>query len=76
MARSYQRGHKIIYYQGSWVYADTKESISTERPCIRCGQMPTKEGHDHCLRFFKKAASACCGHGVEKPYAILKQERV
>ncbi|MFW9872330.1 MAG: hypothetical protein ACFFG0_04445 [Candidatus Thorarchaeota archaeon] len=41
---------------------------------IRCGQMPTKEGHDHCLRFFEKATSACCGHGVEMPYAILKQE--
>jgi hypothetical protein len=65
-ATSYQRGHLIHYDDkgDKWVYADTNECIEIERPCIRCGRMPTTEGYDACLGYIPGATSACCGHGV------------
>lgn len=69
-ARSYQRGHPIIWQSGKWVYEDDSSPITEERSCIRCGKMPTIEGYDACLGHIEGASSACCGHGVEKPYAI------
>jgi len=66
--RAYSRGWPIEYIDG-WVYSDTKESVG-ERPCKRCGCDPTFEGHDACLGTIPDVKSACCGHGVEKPYAI------
>lgn len=47
--------------------------LNDSRPCKRCGRMPTKEGYDACLGYIKGAKSACCGHGIEKPY-ILKNK--
>jgi hypothetical protein len=70
MITSYSRGHKI-YFNGQWRYADNNQIVSEERPCIRCGKMPTKEGHDACLGKLNSVSHACCGHGVEKPYKIL-----
>jgi len=66
---SHQRGHKIIY-NGNWIYADTYQLINIERPCIRCGKMPTKEGYDACLGYIPDAISACCGHGIGKEILI------
>ena len=66
-ARSHQRGWPIIW-NGQWVYKDTHEPISVERPCHRCGQMPTPEGYDACIGHIPNVSSACCGHGVEAPY--------
>ena len=65
MITAAQRGHKIEFIGGRWVYSDTKESIGKERPCIRCGEMPTKEGHDACLGGIGGISSACCGHGIK-----------
>lgn len=79
MATSFSRGNPIIYIDTEWVYTDDKTPIeNNERPCVRCGKMPTKEGYDACLGFIKGASSACCGHGKERPYCILnkKQEEV
>ncbi|MCO1599839.1 hypothetical protein [Desulfosporosinus nitroreducens] len=70
MITSHQRGHLIKYIDGAWVYADTNESITTERPCARCGRPPTHEGHDECLGIIDGATSACCGHGVEDGYTV------
>jgi len=67
-ARAYSRGWPIEY-AGGWVYSDTKEPVG-ERPCKRCGCNPTPEGHDACLGTISYCKSACCGHGVEEPYAI------
>ena len=67
MIKSYSRGYSIEYKNG-WIYSDTKESITKERPCIRCKKMPTKEGYDTCLGYIKGATSACCGHGVTKKW--------
>ena len=70
MVTSYKRGHLIRYIGKQWVYADDGHPITEERPCIRCGRMPTPEGYDACLGYIPGAISACCGHGVESPYVI------
>lgn len=66
-AISYQRGHRIEYDNDDkrWVYSDDRSSILIERPCVRCGRMPTQEGYDACLGYIPDIRSACCGHGVE-----------
>ncbi len=67
MARSYIRGNAIEKkVDGSWVYSDTKEKIVIkDRPCGRCHEYQTKEGHDHCLGTLKGLMNACCGHGSD-----------
>jgi hypothetical protein len=71
-AWTYKRGHKIEFDIAKfiWVYSDNKESVEKERPCIRCGKMPTKEGHDACLGFLPEVKSACCGHGIEEGFIM------
>ena len=71
MITSQTNGHEIIYINGLWVYEDTREPISIIRPCKRCEKYPTKEGYDGCIGYLKGVKYACCGHGIEKPYAIL-----
>ena len=60
------RGHLAVYDWEAckWLYADTLESTDVERPCVRCGKMPTEEGYDACLGYLPGVKSACCGHGV------------
>ena len=72
MIYSFSRGWEITWNPNKekWIYADNKKSIETERPCIRCGEMPTKEGHDACLGNLKNVKSACCGHGIYPKYII------
>lgn len=71
MVKSHSRGHKI-YYDGSiWRYCDNNNPLdSEERPCKRCGRMPTTEGYDACLGYMDGVVSACCGHGVEPAYVV------
>lgn len=57
-----------MFQNGDWLYEDTGKVAMDERPCPRCGEMPTPEGHDACLGTLPNVKSACCGHGVEKPY--------
>ena len=73
MVTGYKRGHPICYDGSKWVYADNGHSITEERPCARCGRMPTKEGYDACLGYIPGATSACCGHGVESPYVVMEK---
>ncbi len=70
MIYTYNRGHKVIYVNHQWVYADDGSPANIERKCTRCGKMPTKEGYDACLGKLKNCASACCGHGVSKPIHV------
>lgn len=73
MVTAHSRGHKIICKDDKWFYADNETPIeSEERPCARCGKMPTPEGYDACLGKIDGAVSACCGHGVEEPYMVKK----
>ena len=70
--RSYSRGWPVVWLGTlkRWVYEDTNGPIEEERPCVRCGRLPTKEGYDACIGYIKGIASARCGHGVEKPYFV------
>jgi hypothetical protein len=73
MITSHSRGHKITYKRNRWVYSDTGESISKERPCIRCGKLPTLDGHDACLGYVPGVVSVCCGHGVTNKILIRRR---
>ncbi|MCK5018508.1 MAG: hypothetical protein KAS32_15720 [Candidatus Peribacteraceae bacterium] len=64
MIHSTQRGHKIEYINNKWVYADDGTTTKIQRPCIKCGRLPTKEGYDACIGHVKGAESVCCGHGA------------
>jgi len=68
--RAFQSGHPLVYQGGAWRYGDTGELATVVRPCVRCGEMPTPEGHDACLGHLKGVTSACCGHGVEEPFEV------
>lgn len=41
-------------------------------PCVKCGKLPTKEGHDACLGTLPGVTDACCGHGVKEAYIIFE----
>ena len=73
MITSLSRGNLIIYKNDAWVYEDGTPA-DIDRPCKKCGKMPTKEGYDACLGYVEGVSSACCGHGVEEPYVITKGE--
>ncbi len=70
MISTHSRGHKVIYVNYQWLYADDNTPANIERKCKRCGKMPTKEGYDACLGELKNCKSACCGHGVSKPIHV------
>jgi hypothetical protein len=74
MVRGYSRGHEIYYDSINWKYIDNNEILRDDRPCKRCGRLPTKEGYDACLGHIEGATSACCGHGVEEPYVFKEHE--
>jgi hypothetical protein len=72
MAEDCCRGHRIVWDGNLWRYADdgtpAEDWGGMARPCVRCGQMPTPEGHDACLGTLPNVSAACCGHGVREPY--------
>lgn len=64
VSKSNLRGHPIIYVNDEWFYADTREpTAGNPRPCGKCGQEDTPEGHDACLGTIPNVVNACCGHG-------------
>ena len=66
MTNSKLRGHDIESNGDIWVYSDTKEPVQgnyINRPCNKCGEAFTKEGHDACLKTLPGVMNACCGHG-------------
>lgn len=70
---NFTRGHECYFDEASksWKYSDNNESVeNNERPCKRCGKMPTKDGHDACLGNMPGVKHACCGHGELEPYFI------
>lgn len=77
---AYKRGHEITTVGSTvddtdWRWADTGEPIQNdERPCTRCGCLPTLDGHDACLGDIPEAIAACCGHGVGKAYVLYPYE--
>lgn len=74
MILSTDRGHETYYKDGNWFYKDTGYKVDHTRACKRCGQPPTKEGHDACLGHIEGVSSACCGHGVGEKIMIKDGE--
>lgn len=70
MVTTHFRGHKAYWDGSNWRYADNDEIADYDRPCVRCGKMPTSEGYDACLGYIPGALYACCGHGVDKEYVL------
>ena len=63
--------------QGKYRYVDTGE-FSWEvphRPCPKCNEVPTEEGHDPCIANLPGVKFACCGHGVEQGYITFEDNR-
>jgi hypothetical protein len=75
MISSYSRGHEIIFLDNKWVYRDNYDSMEKERPCKRCGMVPTKEGYDFCIGHIEEVVSTCCGHGVTNKIMISKEPK-
>ncbi|MDY6796983.1 MAG: hypothetical protein SWK76_17125 [Actinomycetota bacterium] len=81
MRHGYHRGHPTLIYEikhadGSHedieVYADNKVPVfEEERPCVRCGRMPTEGGADACLGNIPGVTGACCGHGVYEGFVTF-----
>jgi hypothetical protein len=74
------RGHEIYFDQSVrlWRYCSDDGAVydaSHDRPCIRCGSLPTPEGYDHCLGHIRGAKSACCGHGVGKAFVMYHRNK-
>lgn len=46
---------------------------NNDRPCKKCGKMPSENGHDACIENLPNVTNACCGHGNdENAYVILE----
>ena len=69
----YVHGHLVHYDESNmkYHYADNHEPVSdvdllgvNYRPCPRCGNKPTVEGHDACMGKLPGVEAACCGHGI------------
>ena len=74
MITGYNRGNPIEYINNKWVYSDDKKPLEDEeRPCVRCGRMPTAEGYDACLGYVKGATGACCGHGIYEKMVMYER---
>lgn len=74
MQVTFVRGHECYFDEaaGFWRYSDTKERAEeNERPCKRCGKMPTADGHDACLGKIKGVSHCCCGHGETDAYFVF-----
>lgn len=75
MITSHIRGHAVEYVNGHWQYVDDKTPAFNNRPCAKCGKMPTSEGYDACLGYIPRALWACCGHGLYERYIIQKRKK-
>ena len=72
--KAHVRGHEIYWDGETWRYSDDDSLYKDNRPCKRCGKMPTVEGYDACLGKIDGAIAACCGHGVEEPSVMYAEE--
>lgn len=81
--RGYIRGHEIYYDDElkCWCYKDNGERVynddGEERVCSNCNKPPIDDV-DFCLYGLRDCnciEGACCGHGVEQGYILLKDGR-
>lgn len=78
-AKAYTRGHEVYYdeEEKEWRYNDNHTSINNNRLCSKCDKQPIDDV-DFCLYGLHDCdfiVSACCGHGVENGYILLKDGR-
>ncbi|MFA7287277.1 MAG: hypothetical protein WC055_00195 [Melioribacteraceae bacterium] len=61
------------YEFDNYKFIDNDESIyEHNRPCPKCGDKETIEGHDPCIRNLPGVRYACCGHGFEEGYILFE----
>ena len=67
---NFHKGHPIRWDNEAecWRYEDGTPINDEKRHCVRCGNMPTQEGHDSCIANLPGVQFACCGHGAERGY--------
>ena len=80
-ARSFNRGHEIYFDCNtmSWRYKHSHKYVkdTDDLKCPRCGKKAIDDV-DFCLYPLHECSfieSACCGHGVEQGYILLKDGR-
>ena len=60
---------RYVDENGDRRFKDNDESVGIGyRPCAKCREYPTKEGHDDCLGTLGNVMNACCGHGKNEGY--------
>lgn len=65
-------GKKDCFYEDGESVRD-EEGNSVPRPCPKCKQLPSEEGHDFCLREnLPGVHGVCCGHGVREGYILFE----
>lgn len=73
-------GHEVIcgepddkYGIDNFRYTDNGKSIYEEpRPCPKCGEFRTEDGHDPCIKNLPGVKFACCGHGKKDGYIYFE----
>lgn len=75
MVYAYNNGNKIYYDESDckWKYYEDDTIVNNDnmKKCPVCNSQQTKEGYDACLGHLEGVMFACCGHGVQNPYAIF-----
>lgn len=72
-----QWGNKIYYDEKDEEYKYLTSDCIAERPCKRCGEHPTLDGHDYCLgNLGNNVTSACCGHGIRRGFILFRDGRL
>lgn len=71
VARSHHRGHRMWFDESTqeWRYDDDDTSVRDhweKRPCGKCGESFSDDGHDPCIANLPGVRNACCGHGDEQ----------
>jgi len=56
--------------RGHWIEG-LEDLAGKDIPCKRCGNLPTKFGHDFCIRSLPGVRYACCGHGEQDGYIMF-----
>lgn len=70
-----KNGHECYYkHPDQWFYADGTP-FDNNRPCPKCGKLPTPEGYDACLGHIPGAIAACCGHGIEDGIIVWENNK-
>jgi hypothetical protein len=73
MVTGYKRGHKYSYeWKGLEFHLKNPGPVSEEKSCIKCGKIPTKNGHDACLGNLPGVIAACCGHGITEGHILFE----